>query len=108
MLRWWSSSELLGDGTLSSAQVKEVLADMLATGDAPRAIVAKKGLAQITTSAALEPLVAAVLAENADAAARYRAGNVNVLGALVGMVMKKSAGRANAKLVSELLKKALG
>ncbi|HEX6271502.1 MAG TPA: glutamine--tRNA ligase/YqeY domain fusion protein [Polyangiaceae bacterium] len=101
-------AELLADGTLSSAQVKEVLAEMIETGEAPRAVVANKGLAQIKSTDALGPLVAAVLAENADAAARYRAGNANVIGALVGMVMKKSGGRANAKLVSELLKKALG
>jgi hypothetical protein len=49
-----------------------------------------------------------VLDENADAVGRYRAGNVNVLGALVGMVMKKSRGRANAKIVNELLKQKLG
>jgi glutaminyl-tRNA synthetase len=100
-------AELLGEGTVSSAQVKEVLLEMLATGKAPRAIVADKGLAQIASSDALEPLVREVLAENADAVARYKAGNQNVLGALVGMVMKKSRGRANAKLVSDLLKQEL-
>jgi glutaminyl-tRNA synthetase len=101
-------AELVGEGTLSSAQVKEVLPDMLASGRSPRAIVADKGLAQIASSDALEPLVREVLGENADAVARYKSGNVNVLGALVGMVMKKSRGRANAKLVSDLLKRELG
>jgi glutaminyl-tRNA synthetase len=101
-------AELVGDGTLSSAQVKEVLAEMIATGKAPRAIVADKGLVQIASSDALGPLVREVIAENADVVGRYRSGNQNVLGALVGMVMKKSQGRANAKLVSELLKKELG
>jgi Asp-tRNA(Asn)/Glu-tRNA(Gln) amidotransferase B subunit len=81
---------------------------MLANGRSPRAIVADKGLAQIASSDALEPLVREVLGENADAVARYKSGNVNVLGALVGMVMKKSRGRANAKLVSDLLKRELG
>jgi Asp-tRNA(Asn)/Glu-tRNA(Gln) amidotransferase B subunit len=92
---------------VSSAQVKEVLSEMLASGRAPRAIVADKGLAQIASNEALEPLVRDVLSENADAVARYKAGNQNVLGALVGMVMKKSRGRANAKLVSDLLKRQL-
>jgi glutaminyl-tRNA synthetase len=99
---------LVKDGTLSSAQVKEVLSDMIQTGKAPRVIVQEKGLAQIATSGALEPLVDDVLAANADAVGRYRAGNTNVIGALVGMVMKKSGGRANAKLVTELLKGKLG
>jgi glutaminyl-tRNA synthetase len=99
--------KLVSDGTISSAQVKEVLLEMLTSSKAPRDIVAERGLAQISGADALAPLVDQVLAENADAAQRYRSGNVNVLGALVGMVMKKSAGRANAKLVSELLKQKL-
>jgi glutaminyl-tRNA synthetase len=99
--------KLLADGTLSSAQAKEVVLQMLATGKAPRDIVAEKGLAQISGADALAPLVDEVLAESADAVGRYRAGNLNVFGALVGLVMKKSRGRANAKLVSELLKQKL-
>jgi glutaminyl-tRNA synthetase len=99
---------LLKEGTLSSAQVKEVLSEMIQSGKAPREIVQAKGLAQIATSDALEPMVDEVLAANADAVGRYRAGNANVIGALVGMVMKKSGGRANAKLVTELLKTKLG
>jgi glutaminyl-tRNA synthetase len=101
-------ANLIEQGTLSSAQAKEVLAEMTASGQAPREIVARKDLAQIKSNDALEPLVAAVLTENADAVERYRAGNTNVLGALVGMVMKKSGGRANAKVVSELLTAKLG
>jgi glutaminyl-tRNA synthetase len=99
---------LLGDRTISAAQAKEVLADMIASGKSPGEVVKEKGLAQIDSSDTLAPLVDAVLAENADAVARYRGGNVNVLGALVGMVMKKTGGRANAKLVSDLLKEKLG
>jgi Asp-tRNA(Asn)/Glu-tRNA(Gln) amidotransferase B subunit len=99
---------LVKEGTLSSAQVKEVLPEMILGGKAPRAIVKEKGLAQIATSDALAPLVDEVLAANADAVGRYRAGNANVIGALVGMVMKKSGGRANAKMVTELLKAKLG
>ena len=49
----------------------------------------------------------AVLAENADAVGRYRAGNKNVFGALVGMVMKKTGGRANPKLLKDLLEQKL-
>ncbi len=100
-------AQLLNDGTIGSAQTKEVLAGMLASGKAPKAIVAEKGLAQIANADALGPIVEQVLADNADAVGRYKAGNVNVIGALVGMVMKKSGGRANAKLVKELLEQKL-
>ena len=55
----------------------------------------------------MRPAKAGDLAANADAVGRYKAGNVNVVGALVGMVMKKSGGRANAKLVKDLLEKKL-
>jgi glutaminyl-tRNA synthetase len=98
---------LLADGTLSSAQAKEVVLQMLTTGQPPREIVAEKGLVQITGADALSPIIDEVLAESADVVGRYRGGNLNVFGALVGMVMKKSRGRANAKLVSELLKQKL-
>ena len=100
-------AQLLKDGTIGSAQTKEVLAEMLASGKAPKAVVAEKGLAQIASADALGPIVEQVLADNADVVGRYKAGNVNVVGALVGMVMKKSGGRANAKLVKELLERKL-
>ncbi|HVH44363.1 MAG TPA: glutamine--tRNA ligase/YqeY domain fusion protein [Labilithrix sp.] len=100
-------AHLVKDGTIGSAQTKEVLAAMLASGKAPKAIVAEKGLAQIANADALGPIVDQVLADNSDAVGRYKAGNANVVGALVGMVMKKSGGRANAKLVKELLEKKL-
>lgn len=98
---------LIKDSTIGSAQTKEVLAEMLTSGKAPKAIVESKGLAQIASEGALAPMVDQVLADNADAVGRYKAGNVNVLGALVGMVMKRSGGRANAKLVKELVARKL-
>ena len=108
---------LVSDGTISNAQTKEVLAVMFSPvgdrpgqaseGMSPRAIVTEKGLAQIASADALLPVVEEVLAANADTVGRYKAGNANVFGALVGMVMKKSGGRANAKLVKELLEQKL-
>lgn len=98
---------LLVDGTLSTKQVKDVLAEMFDKGGTPKAIAAARGMQQIASEDALAPAVDAVLAENADAVGRYRAGNANVFGALVGLVMKKTGGQANPKLVSELLKKKL-
>jgi glutaminyl-tRNA synthetase len=100
-------AELVKDATISPAQTKAVLAEMFATGKAPKTIVTEKGLAQIASSDALGPIVDEVLADNADAVGRYKAGNANVFGAIVGMVMKKTGGRANAKLVKELLESKL-
>ena len=100
-------SKLVAEGTISNAQTKEVLSAMFAGKGAPRAIVQERGLAQISTADALGPIVDDVLTANADAVGRYKSGNANVFGALVGMVMKKSGGRANAKLVKELLEQKL-
>jgi glutaminyl-tRNA synthetase len=99
---------LLAAGSISSKQAKDVLAEMFATKKTPRAIVEAKGMKQIADPSTLAPIVEAVLAENGDAVARFRAGNANVLGALVGMVMKRSGGQANPKLVTDLLKQKLG
>lgn len=95
-------------GTISTKQSKDVLAEMIATGHRPRAIVEAKGMKQIANADALGPIVDEVLAANADMVARYKGGNLNVFGAIVGMVMKQTKGQGNPKLVSELLKAKLG
>jgi glutaminyl-tRNA synthetase len=98
---------LTRSNAISGKQAKDVLAEMVRSGKSPKAIVDEKGLKQIASASDLGPIVDAVLAENQDAVGRFRAGNVNVLGALVGLVVKKTKGQANPKLVSELLKQKL-
>jgi glutaminyl-tRNA synthetase len=98
---------LVTDGTLSSKLAKDVLGEMLTTGQNPRAIVEQRGLRQLDDAGAIEAAIDRVLAKNADAVARFRAGNANVLGALVGMTMKETGGKANPKLLTDLLKKKL-
>jgi glutaminyl-tRNA synthetase len=95
---------LVDAGTISGKIAKEVFAEMIKGGGSPQAIIEKQGLRQISDAGALEAAVDAVLAENAGAVARFRAGNGNLLGAFVGMVMKKTAGKANPKLVNDLLR----
>jgi glutaminyl-tRNA synthetase len=99
--------DLTKSNAISSKQAKDVLAEMVATGKGAKAIVEAKGMKQIANADDLAPVVDAVLAENADAVGRYKAGNANVFGALVGLVMKKSKGQANPKLVTDLLKQKL-
>src|SRR5690606_14463182 len=94
-------------GEISSTQAKEVLAEMVTSGASARTIAAARGMKQIASPDALGPLVDAVLSENADAVARFRAGNINVMGALVGLVMKKTQGQANAKVARQLLEQKL-
>ncbi|APR78654.1 Glutaminyl-tRNA synthetase [Minicystis rosea] len=99
---------LIEAGTISGKIAKEVFAEMVKTGGRPKAIVAQRGIEQIADTGAIEAAVTAVVNENADMAARYRAGNANLLGAFVGLVMKKTGGKASPKLVNELLKQKLG
>jgi glutaminyl-tRNA synthetase len=98
---------ILDGGTITGKIAKDVLEQMLAGKGRAAAIIAAQGLTPIADTAALDPVVDAVLAENADAVARYKSGNLNLLGAFVGMVMKKTGGKANPKLLNDLLKKKL-
>jgi aspartyl-tRNA(Asn)/glutamyl-tRNA(Gln) amidotransferase subunit B len=88
--------ELIAAGSLSGRMAKEVFAAM-ASGDTrgPAAIVAARGLAQISDVSAVSTLCAAVVAENADKAAAYRAGRKQLLGFFIGQVMKLTNGQAN-------------
>jgi len=87
---------------------KEVLAVMFETGQAAPAVIAQKGLAQVSDSGAIEAAVADVLAKNADQVAKYKAGKTQVLGFFVGQVMKAMKGKGNPQLVNDLIKKKLG
>lgn len=103
-------AELLGlvaDGTLSGKMAKEVFAEMTGAGRAARVIVAERGLGQISDSAALEAVVAAVVAANPGQAEEFRQGREKVFGFFVGQVMKETKGQANPRLVNELLRRRL-
>jgi aspartyl-tRNA(Asn)/glutamyl-tRNA(Gln) amidotransferase subunit B len=108
------SPKMLGDmiqlvekGTISGKIAKTVMEEMYNTGKAPDVIVAEKGLLQISDTSEIEKIVDGVVEKNADAVAKYRAGNQGSLGFLVGQVMKATQGRANPKTVNELLLKRL-
>ena len=103
-------AELVGlilDGTLSSRLAKDVLGEMLSGGGSPRAIVDKRGLSVISDKSALEAVIGKVLAANPELVGRIKAGNANVIGALLGIAMRESGGRANPKALREQLEKAL-
>ncbi|MDB4998844.1 MAG: glnS [Myxococcaceae bacterium] len=104
-------AELVGlvqSGSISTKQGKDVLGEMLVTGKSPSVIVEEQGLVQIQDASAIEAIVDRVLGQNAEVVARFKAGNTNVVGALVGMTIKASGGKANPKLVGELVRKKLG
>ena len=98
---------LIDKGTISTSGAKGVFATMYDSGRSADDIVREEGLAQNSDEGALSAIVTEVLSLNADAAAQYRAGKKQTFGFLVGQVMKKSGGKANPKLASDLVKRAL-
>jgi aspartyl-tRNA(Asn)/glutamyl-tRNA(Gln) amidotransferase subunit B len=99
---------LADKGVVSSTVAKEVLEKMWASDRTAGEIIDAEGLGQIGDEAELENLARSVIAQHPDPVAQYRAGRTNTLGFLVGQVMKASHGKANPKIVSEILRKALG
>jgi aspartyl-tRNA(Asn)/glutamyl-tRNA(Gln) amidotransferase subunit B len=99
--------DLIADGTISGRLAKDVFEAMLETGKDPAAIVAEKGLRQVTDSGAIDSAVDAVLAANADKVAEYRAGREKLFGFFVGQVMKAMAGKGNPGLVNDALRRKL-
>jgi aspartyl-tRNA(Asn)/glutamyl-tRNA(Gln) amidotransferase subunit B len=94
-------------GQLSNSAAKEVLAAVCRSGEEPAAAVARLGLAQVSDTPQLERWIDEVIEQHPGQAGQYRAGKVQVLGFLVGQVMKRSSGRAEPKAVQQLLRQAL-
>jgi aspartyl-tRNA(Asn)/glutamyl-tRNA(Gln) amidotransferase subunit B len=96
--------ELIENATVSGKIAKTVFEEMVATGKPPRAIVADRGLVQVTDVGAIGAAVDRVLAAHADKVAEYRAGKDKLFGFFVGQVMKATEGKGNPKQVNEILR----
>jgi len=94
-------------GIISGKIAKTVFEDMVLSGKMPQAIVAEKGLVQVSDSAALEKAIQEVLDAQTDKVADYRSGNEKIFGFLMGQIMKATQGKANPQMVNDLLKKKL-
>jgi aspartyl-tRNA(Asn)/glutamyl-tRNA(Gln) amidotransferase subunit B len=94
-------------GTISGKIAKEVFEALWAGEGTVDQIIEKRGLTQISDSASIDKLVAEVIAANPTQVEQFRAGKQQVLGFLVGQVMKASRGKANPQQVNEALRKAL-
>ena len=98
---------LIDAGVLSGRSAKEVLEEMLRTGRAADAIVAERGLNQISDEGMLTAVVQEVIAEHPGPVQDVRAGKDQAVTFLVGQAMKKTRGRANPALVHRLLRERL-
>ena len=91
------------DNTISSKIAKDLFNQMLSSDETADEMIEKQGLEQITDEDSISQFVAEVLDEFSEQKDQYLAGKEQVLGFLVGQVMKRSQGKANPKLVNELI-----
>lgn len=95
--------KMVDDETISSKIAKQVFEEMVKSGDSPAGIVEAKGLVQISDPAKILPIIEAVIEKNPDNVEKFRAGNTKLLGFFVGQVLKATGGKANPKVVNELV-----
>ncbi|MEI7872809.1 MAG: Asp-tRNA(Asn)/Glu-tRNA(Gln) amidotransferase subunit GatB [Alphaproteobacteria bacterium] len=98
--------DLQADGTISGRIAKDLFVAMEETGKDPAALVEERGLRQVTDTGAIEAAIKAVIDANPGQVTAYKA-KPTLMGWFVGQVMKSTGGKANPKIVNELLKKAL-
>jgi len=97
----------VAENKISNLAAKEVLAEMFATGDDPSDIIERKGLWQISDTSELEDMVVRVVANHPKEVEDIKGGKTATVQFLVGQIMKESRGKANPKVVQELLQKAI-
>jgi len=96
--------DLMADDTISTRIAKDVFEEMFETSKSAGAIVAEKGLKQITDTGAIEAAVDQAIADNPGQADEVRGGNDKAIGWFVGQVMKATQGKANPQMVNQLLR----
>lgn len=98
---------LIEDGTISGKMAKDVIVEMYKTGGTPKKIISEKGMVQITDEGELVKTIQAIIDANPNQLKDYRSGKDKLFGFFVGQVMKATQGKANPKIVNDLLKKML-
>ncbi|HYO62648.1 MAG TPA: Asp-tRNA(Asn)/Glu-tRNA(Gln) amidotransferase subunit GatB [Pyrinomonadaceae bacterium] len=98
---------LIDSGQISGKQGKDVLVEMFRTGKPASAVVEEQGLAQVSDRGEIERVADEVIAANPKQLEQYRAGKEALIGFFVGQLMKASGGKANPKLVNEVLREKL-
>ncbi|HKK91658.1 MAG TPA: Asp-tRNA(Asn)/Glu-tRNA(Gln) amidotransferase subunit GatB [Desulfobacteraceae bacterium] len=98
---------LLENGAISAKAAKTVFDDMVSSKKAPGTIVREKGLEQVSDQSELAAMVAEVIAANPDEHQSYKEGKTKLFSFFMGQIMKKSRGKADPKMVTELLKQKL-
>lgn len=95
--------KMVDDEIISSKIAKQVFEQMAKSGENPTEVVEAKGLVQISDPAKILPIIDEIIAKNPDNVAKFKAGNTKLLGFFVGQVLKTTGGKANPKVVNELV-----
>jgi aspartyl-tRNA(Asn)/glutamyl-tRNA(Gln) amidotransferase subunit B len=99
--------KMVDQGAISLKVAREIFPEVYSSGKTPVQIVQEKGLTQVSDEGALDKIIEEVLTKSPAQVAQFKEGKPQVLGFLVGQVMKASGGKANPGKVNELLKKRL-
>jgi len=97
----------LDSGAINNNQAKEVLTEMFNSGKGADTVISDKGFEQVSDPAAIEKIVDDIIEKNENQVTAYRGGNDKLFGFFVGQVMRSSGGKANPKIVNEILKRKL-
>jgi aspartyl-tRNA(Asn)/glutamyl-tRNA(Gln) amidotransferase subunit B len=97
----------IDEGKISGKQGKDVLVEMFRTGKSAAAIIAERGLVQVSDTGEIDRVIDEVMAASPNQLAQYRGGKEGLFGFFVGQVIKASKGKANPKIVNERLKEKL-
>jgi len=98
---------LIHKDVISGKIAKEVFADMLVNSKDPEIIIKEKNLVQITDTSEIEKIIESVLDENSSQVEQYLSGKEKVFGYFIGRIMRETKGKANPKIVNEILKEKL-
>ncbi len=99
---------LIEKATISNNIGKQIIVEMMETGEKASAIVEKKGLSQISDTGAIKEIAQKIIDANPGQVEAYRGGKDKLFGFFVGQVMKETKGRANPQSVNQILKELLG
>ena len=99
---------LIEKATISNNIGKQIIVEMMETGEKASAIVEKKGLSQISDTGAIKEIAQKIIEANPSQVEAYRGGKDKLFGFFVGQVMKETKGRANPKTVNQLIKEIIG
>lgn len=99
--------KMIKDGTISSKIAKKVFKESIENGTDPKKYVEDKGMVQLSDVSVLGPMVTKVVDDNPQSVEDFKNGKDRAIGFLVGQIMKQTRGKANPKVVNQLLNKEL-